>query len=382
MKNIVQTNKKVLILSLLSILICSTQVSVAQEDSKKSNNFQIELRTNYGFFIHHHLEMTRFPARFPSFELSFQQATYGKKDWQAYFNYPIIGITAYYSSLGNTDVIGQAVALYPFINFPFNKSKINTVSFRFGVGLGYLTKKYDRHENFQNTSIGSHFNAAISLSLEYRRRIAKRYDIAAFIGLTHFSNGSSRCPNNGINMAQCGLSAACLINEPQEYIPKRLSDNKQYKKWNLKTMSYYFGFSYSFKDIDECIGYNKTFSVYNLYVNIFKQISRLNKIGVGLDLAYDTSDKTALLYDGISYSNDFQLIKTGINIAYELMMDNTSFIINMGYHITGKEMDGGKIYQKLSLKQNISKHLFACIGLTTHFARADYIGFGLGFKIN
>lgn len=382
MKNIGNSNKKTFILSLLSIFLCLSQTSVAQNNDKTGNNFQIELRGNYGFLIHHHVEMTKFPTRFPTLELSFQQATYGKSEWQKHFNYPIIGISVLYSDLGNLDIIGKATALYPFINFPLNKSKINTISFRFGVGVGYITKKFDRYENFQNTYIGSHVNAAISLSLEYRRRIAQRYDIAAFVGLTHFSNGSSRCPNNGINIAQCGLSAAYLINEPQDYISKDISDRQQYKIKSLKDLSYYIGASYSPKDINECIGYNERFSVYNLYANVLTQVSRLSKVGIGFDVSYDTSDKIALAYDGIPYTNDFQLIKSGINAVYELMMGSTSFVFNMGCHISGKEMDGGRIYQKLSLKQNISQYMFACIGLTTHFGRADYIGFGLGFKIN
>ena len=82
-------------------------------------NTEIDLRLNYGFFVHHHNEMTAYPARFPMFELSLQKQTYGKSLWQSHLNYPTVGVSAFYSSLGNIDIIGNAYALYPFINFPF-----------------------------------------------------------------------------------------------------------------------------------------------------------------------------------------------------------------------------------------------------------------------
>ena len=36
-------------------------------------NVEVDFRLNYGFFIHHHFEMTAFSADFPMFELSLQK---------------------------------------------------------------------------------------------------------------------------------------------------------------------------------------------------------------------------------------------------------------------------------------------------------------------
>ena len=167
-------------------------------------NTEIDIRINYGFFVHHHFEMTGYPAHFPMFELSLQKQTYGKALWQSYFNYPTVGVTAFYSSLGNYDIIGDAYALYPFINFPLNKSKVNFISFRFGVGVGYITKKFDPKDNYHYTSIGSHINAAVNMTFEYHHRISERLKMSLFAGLTHFSNGCSSSPNAGLNIITGG----------------------------------------------------------------------------------------------------------------------------------------------------------------------------------
>jgi len=376
---------------ILFLLLCITfftshenAYALSDSDEKKSHaidslltNSQIEIRTSYAFFIHHHFEMTSYPAHFPMFELSFQKQTYGKQYWQAYFNYPTIGFSAFYSNLGNIDIIGKAYALYPFINFPLNKSKINTFSFRMGVGLGYLTNKYHPTENFHNTSIGSNVNAAISLTFEYKRYLSERYKISVFAGLTHFSNGSSTEPNNGLNIINAGLSATYLLKDAEEYIPKQYSQ-QDFKKIKPE---FYIGLSYGTKRI--LVFQENYTSVFNLEFYVLDRISNLSKIGFGLDLVYDATDNIYVKnYYGYNFEPTFlQLLKPGISLAYELLMGDASFLFNFGYHPYGLDMSYGRWYQKLALKVDVGKFIFGKITLNTHFGAADFIGFGIGVKL-
>lgn len=376
---------------ILFLLLCITfftshenAYALSDSDEKKSyaidsllTNSQIEIRTSYAFFIHHHFEMTSYPAHFPMFELSFQKQTYGKQYWQAYFNYPTIGFSAFYSNLGNIDIIGKAYALYPFINFPLNKSKTNTFSFRMGVGLGYLTNKYHPTENFHNTSIGSNVNAAISLTFEYKRYLSERYKISVFAGLTHFSNGSSTEPNNGLNIINAGLSATYLLKDAEEYIPKQYSQ-QDFKKIKPE---FYIGLSYGTKRI--LVFQENYTSVFNLEFYVLDRISNLSKIGFGLDLVYDATDNIYVKnYYGYNFEPTFlQLLKPGISLAYELLMGDASFLFNFGYHPYGLDMSYGRWYQKLALKVDVGKFIFGKITLNTHFGAADFIGFGIGVKL-
>ena len=205
--------------------------------------------------------------------------------------------------------------------------------------------------------------------------------MSAFVGFTHFSNGSSRTPNNGMNIAHAGLSAKYFINEPKQRISRQLTDNKQFKTWEKKNISLLFGFTYSQKDIDEYLGYGMSWSAYNLEINAMKRLTEMSKIGIGFDLVYDCTDKEVLRQKGIAF-DDIEILKPGINAAYELSFGNTSFIFNFGCHIAGKDLCEGRVYQKLNITQNIYKGIFATIALTTHYGWADYIGFGLGYRIN
>jgi len=362
-------------------LLISNTISAKSNDTIIDKNLKIELRSSYGFLICHHPEMKVFSSHFPLFELSLQQATFGRKSWQSKSNYPTIGVSFLYTGIGEMPEIGRAFAIIPHMSFNCLKSEKNQINIKLGVGIGYLTQTFDVVDNPKNTFIGSHLNAAINLSVDYSYMITRRFGLSTFIGFTHFSNGSTRSPNNGINIAHAGIGAKYFINEPKQFIPKQKSDNKQYKNWKKENLSFYFAFSYSRKDISEYMGYGKSWSVYNLQINALKRLTEMSKVGIGLDFVYDMTDKEILRRDGISFT-DIEILKPGINAAYEVAFGYTSFIFNFGYHFAGKELCEGRVYQKLGMMQRITKSVFATISLTTHFGWADYIGFGIGYRIN
>ena len=325
--------------------------------------------------------MKYFQSHFPLYELNIQQVTTGRKSWQRKSNYPAVGVSLIYTGIGEMPEIGRAFAIVPHINFNCLKSKRHQLNFNFGIGIGYLTQKHDIIENPKNTFVGSHVNAAINISTDYSYMVTNRLGLSAFIGLTHFSNGSTRSPNNGINIAHAGIGAKYFIQEPKQKIARQPSDNQRYKSWVKENFSFNFAFLASKKDIKQFIGYNNNWIVYNIQFNALKHVTEMSKFGIGLDLVYDQTDEAILRLDGVEFT-EIEILKPGINVAYEISFGNTSFNINFGYHLAGKEMSEEHIYQKLGAMQNIWKGLFATVQLTTHFGWADYIGFGIGYRIN
>ena len=377
--------KIIVLLLLISFLAKDSFAHKSSPVDSIIKNTELDFRFNYAFIIHHHYEMRMYRKHFPIFEFSIQKQTYGKQAWQRYYNYPTIGVTAFYSSIGNQEVFGNAYAIYPFISFPFNKSKVNTFSFRLGVGAGYLTKKFDQVENPNNIYIGSHINAAISLSFEYKRQISNHLKVSLFAGLTHFSNGCSYQPNNGINIFNTGLSTTYLIGNQNSYkdITKLMTYNKDEIKQINSILSskfdpeFYLGISYGFKRVE--YKQKDNFSVYNFEFYAMERVSNLSKFGIGIDLVYDETDVLVL---GNENKYDFaQLLKPGIGVAYELIIGDMSFLFNMGFHPWGLDMEYGRIYNKLALKANIGEHLYGKVALNTHFGVADFVGFGLGIRL-
>lgn len=381
--------KRIILLILMSFLVREASAHKTLPIDSITKSAEVDFRLNYGFIMHHHFEMSGYRKHFPLFELSLQKQTYGRQAWQKYYNYPTIGVTALYSNIGNQDVLGDAYAIYPFISFPFNKSKISTFNLRMGAGLAYLTQKFHHIENPHNMYIGAHFNAVISLSVEYKQKISDRIKMSLFAGVTHFSNGCTTQPNRGINIFNAGLSASYLIDSHTTYKDiAKLKTNIKDEKRQINSHvfrefdpEFYLGLSYGVKRVE--YDQKDHFSVYNLEFYAMERITNLSKFGIGMDLVYDATDVIVLgKYDNNLNKYSFaQLLKPGIGVAYELILGEMSFLFNVGYHPWGRDMSYGRIYNKFALKGNIGKSLYGKFTLNTHLGVADFIGFGIGVRL-
>jgi len=371
------------IIPTMIILLCGIPDVARPQFQHKlfSSNMMIEGKFHYGFLYAHHLELEQFNAHFPALELSISQHTFGKLRWERAFNYPIIGLSLFYCSLGNDPALGQSVALMPFINFPLYRDESFTFGFRFALGVGYLTKRFDRLENYKNLAIGSHLNAAVNLMFEARYRISYFLSLTGGVSLQHYSNGSLKLPNYGINAPLINIGIAYrpvkenrMIGdrfyppvEPFEVIPRR-------------SIEFNLGAAIGFKDMSAVYGEN--YMVSHIYENTFVQVSRKSKVGLGLDLSYDPSQIKILEINGDSVENKLSILRPGINAAYELMMSRLGIILNLGFYLGGKEKSNGPLYEKIAIQYNFAKNFFAQVFLKVHWGRADYIGWGAGYRFD
>lgn len=357
-----------------------TLCSYSQQSHKLyTSNIFLEGKVHYGFLYAHHLELELFNAHFPAFELSVQQQTYGKHQWERAFAYPIIGVTCWYSGLGNSPSLGQAIGVMPFINFPLYRHKDFFFGFRFALGAGILTKKFDRLENYKNTAIGTHLNAAINLMFEARYRINSWLTASAGISLQHFSNGSLKMPNYGLNAPMINVGLAYWPKQKNNEIGDRFyPPTEPYSAVIQRFIEFDLGFAVAYKNMEAVLGEN--FVVFHLYENTFYQVSRKSKVGLGFDLSYDPSHIRILELHGDTLVNRFNILRPGINGAYQLILGKLGFIFNIGLYLGGAERSNGPLYEKFSLQYTFFRNFFANLMLKVHFGRADYVGIGLGYK--
>jgi hypothetical protein len=379
---LIYSNHHIRLVSLLVGLLLSSLTVAAQFEHKLfSSNMIVEGKLHYGFIYAQHLEMELFNAHFPSFEFTIQQITYGKHKWERDYNYPLIGVTFLYSGLGNNPSLGQSYALMPFINFPLFKKKDLMFGFRLALGLGYLTKPFDRINNYKNLAIGSHFNAAVNLLIEARYRINYFLTVTSGISLQHFSNGSLKLPNYGLNVPLLNVGVALRPFKANQNIDDRFyAPTDPYEAIIYKTLEFNIGGLVGYKNMQAVFGQN--FIVFHLFENTFFRISKKSKVGFGLDFSYDPSQLKILEQNGTPVNNNLSIIRPGINGAYQLVMSKVGFIFNMGCYLGGKEKSNGPLYEKFAFQYNFSKDFFATIMLKVHWGRADYIGWGLGYKFD
>lgn len=367
---------------ILIIVLLLSFNTLAQFDHKLfSSNLVVEGKLHYGFIYPQHLEMEIFNAHFPAFEFTLAQITYGKHKWERDYNYPLIGVTSWYSGMGNSPYLGQAFAVMPFINFPLYKHENFQAGFRLALGLGYIIKPFDRISNYKNLAIGSHLNAAVNLMFEARYRINDIFTVTTGISLQHFSNGSLKLPNYGLNIPLLNAGIAFRPFKVNQNIDDRFfAPTEPFEAIIFKNMEFNIGGLLGYKNMQAVFGQN--YIVMHIFENTFFRLSKISKAGFGVDFSYDPSQIKTLEMNGDTVDNNFQIIRPGINGAYQLVISRVGFIFNLGCYLYGLETSNGPLYEKIACQYNFSRNAFATVMLKVHWGRADYIGWGFGYKFD
>ena len=371
---------------ILFVLFTLLLIGVGQVCAQSSHkNYEIEARMHYGYMYFQndefHSALGRYSRHTPAFELSLHRNTYGQHRWEVLHNYPSIGFTFYYSGFGNDSIaaeLGKVFALYPFINFPFTSNESSRLTFKLGVGLSWLTNKFHPTENFHNYAIGSHLNAAINLSFEYRQRIVERLHWVTSVGLTHFSNGATRTPNMGINIFSVATGFSWYLAPPKTRIDKKLRPKNYLFEFDGKRHFVTdYQYTLGFKDMSQQYGTHQYFFVHNIAANFMFQITERDRLGLGLEMVYDNSDKITKPNWGI-------YLKPGFLFAYEMMLDRVSFMFNAGVRNNvplNSKTFGLLFYQKVAVRYYFNENLFTTLAFTTYDIKADFISIGIGYHI-
>lgn len=335
------------------------------------DNAFIEPRIHYGFMVPH-TDYIKFLStkHFPSYELNFGKQALGKYYWQQQYNNPQSGIIYFYSYLGN-ERLGNCHGLLYYINWSLWRKQHHWFAFRFATGLGYLSKTYHYLDNHKNIMISSHLNAAFNLMFNYQVRCSKKIYSTFGVGLTHFSNGAYKAPNLGVNIGSASVGILYRFRDiPISY--DKIQKPEYDKHLNIKV----FG-AFGIKEIVPPLG--KKYVAYSVYSDFLKPYSFRYKAGLGLDLFYNTSHAEFMRRRNRSFK-DYELLKPGVHATHEMLISKLSFIFQTGFYLYAKENSDGKIYSRLGLQYPVYKNLLLNLSLKSHFAKADYIEYGIGYK--
>ncbi len=363
------------ILLLLCLVFVSINVSGVEKGRRTFSNYSIGVDVHYGYLIAHHPEMWALTdGYFPSYEFSILKQTNGKLAWQYLYRYPQIGIAYRFSNFGGSEYLGRGHSLIPFIIFPIIKHEKFQLGFKAGLGIGYLTKKFDRLTNYKNLAIGSHLNASISFELKCRFKLSERINFNAGLSMAHISNGTIKTPNYGLNIpAIFGGLTFKLNSEPVNYlIPDSIPNNKW--KRNIRMM-----FWIASKQTDQ--NWENQYKVYVLTADFSQFYCNSNRYLIGMDMTYDESVKYVLIRKGEEISENKETIKVGLNIGHEFVLENLSLYFAIGMYVHNIDNTTGNIYDKIGVNYAITRNLMVGVALKAHYAQADYLSVGIGFNL-
>lgn len=353
-------------------VLFSPFVLVAQTVDQE--HLYLSVKPKLGFLAAHRGTMGHLPEQScRGAELSFYKRFAADKFWKSAYRNPYAGITLYGSTVGNNAVLGQAFGAYGFFEFPFAESRLHILTFKISSGLGYITKVFDQENNPKNVAVSTHFNALICLGVQGRIYLGARHQLLYSLDMTHLSNGSYQVPNLGLNMPYFGLGYAINFRSVQRTVYAKdatpVIRPPWLKNWNFTALGIL-----SAKEVFPTGG--KKYPVYALSLTERKLFTPKAGMETTLDLIYKQA-----LYGYKSYipKNSWKIFQVGVFAGYVLPLDKFHFVLGMGAYLKDRYNSDNRFYHRLGMRYQFGNGLIANVTLKAHWARADYVEWGIGY---
>lgn len=390
------------------ILILSPNLLKAQT----TEQYSFKLEGIYGNILPHDNHVKALilnPVSGTEFSVEFQ--TTGEKPWQQFNAFPIVGVGAVWLNLGNSQKLGNAFAIYPYISYPLIRINLFKLSLKAGAGASYLTKTYyntnkDSLGNIlpsltgTNGAIGSNLNVYFSGGGSLEIPIAKGFSLTAEYTWNHMSNGSAVAPNSGLNLLNGFVGLKYFPNYKKFNYP-----NRQNLLNITRNISFEIIASGGFRQL--YYKDNATYPIGSIVLGVYRPITNFYRMGLGIDAFYDGAynGKTQFERTYITTDELKNKIRIGISWQHEILLGRLIVGFDLGlylydplknlspyndakngtlnkpliysYNITNED---GWFYTRATLKYALDKHLFISTGLKTHLQKAEFIEWGLGYR--
>ncbi len=360
-------------LALAFFLTLAFSFAWGQNLSDKSK-YSLGLRGQYGYILNHSETMEYITGQhFPAFELYVEKQTDGTKEWHNAYKLPKWGVAFYTANIN--EYFGQIYTLHPYIAFPIKRGNVADLDFRLGAGVGYVSKPFERIDNFKNVAIGTHLNATFSFMLDAAFHISDPLKLHTSLTFTHFSNSSYAKPNLGINIPTIGLGLSYHygVSEKVEDL-KITSFKKEKQKWKYTLRS--------------TMGINETHAVVDrkFYAGSFsflaqKRTSEKSKWGGEVNLFHNPALRKELEDLNKEINGKLGITQIGLGISHTLMIDKFGLYTQVGGYIHSEYKEEGILYQRIGSVYQFTEKLSGILLLKTHLTVAEYMEFGIGYTL-
>jgi hypothetical protein len=356
-------------------LLLTIAATLYGQDTIHRKKIFMEGSIHYGFIVPHNPNIQYLIHKhIVAGEVNVLIQTKGEKRWERVYHHPEKGLGFYFAYLGNPAELGNAIGIYPFINFPLNPSHQLKICLKVANGLGIITNPYDRITNHKNNVSGSGLNAFIAFKLNAVFYPFKAIRMEAGVGLTHLSNGAFATPNKGINIAALTIGMSVLGKSVKKNGEPITSDSTAKKKYFFSVLG-----ATALNENNPPGG--KKYPVFCLSGFFSKSIAQKSRINAGTDFIYEFahiySAQKDTIYDASKPLNSVQI---GGRLGYELVIGRFSLPFEMGVYLFTKMKYLGRFYHRTGIRYQATPHLFINYTLRSHWATAEHIEIGLGYR--
>lgn len=329
----------------------------------------LESKVKGGFLIAHRSIMGHLATEHAmAGELSCLIQSNQEKAWHKPYKQPIYGATLFFGSTGNRKLLGYQTALLADIRFPLVRYKNYSLNLRTSGGLAYGNRVFDNTdpELIYSIAISSHINAAIMLGLESRLRF-KKSSLSLAIDMTHFSNGSTTVPNLGLNVPFLSVGYGYNIVKPDSIHSVQTTPFKKYWEFGAIAIG-------SIKQVFPTGG--KTYPIFG-----FNAVARrFFNYTSGMEVSFDVISKQAIMsYQHELEKSQLDIVQLGVFAGYLLPLDKLHLVVGMGYYVRDKYQPEDIFYHRVGMRYVFDNGININLVLKSHWARADYVEYGIGY---
>jgi hypothetical protein len=355
--------------------IVSSNIVLA--DSNDSVYYSVEAKYHYGIFIPHHSDyIYQVKDYIQGGEVNVIRTRYRHGVWENSFNRIEFGFGMWYGSFGNDDVFGRGIALYPFLNLQlFQLGKLSAKA-RLAFGGGFVNRPFDINNNPFNTVFGSHITAYGGLGLMVHYPVTNRITLTGGMAINHFSNGSTRKPNNGANTASVSAGVRYNLTPAPETLPQKIKMAALSKRELLLLFS---------AGRNQAAHYNpKMYWSGSLTATYLWHINRNVALGTGVDfIKYGGAPYSHIRYQHIdpqaSYGLRDELFMGTFGTA-EFHFGTTAIYFSPSVYLYTGTTPPQPYYARMGLRQKVYKNIVAHMGIKASFFTAEFIEFGIGYR--
>jgi len=374
----------------------SAQDSAQKVQVYKSSEWSAQLMG--GYLIPHHSDMMAMYRHATGINVKYRSAINQPNGNGANIDKITYGYTFNLLNLGS-EVAGYAIGAGGLVMPQSGKYNYWIL----GMGIGYLTKRYDEFGNPRNPAIGSHLNGMMHLGyhLDAGRYLNEQgWKMYAEAGMVHFSNANWRQPNFGVNIPYLSIGAKRILflasNNYGKVIEIRpeveTGINNKSAPWKhieqigaIPSRSYLrnqhlLGLRLGRRQIE--LDQRRTFVNAVLEYNCeFRRALLGPSFRVGSNVFFDKSymySKFGLKSDAYSL-NDFTEVAITAGSHWEY--GKWGFIADAGLYLFRPDDTKRRYYEGVGVSYRANQRVYIIARLKAHLSSADYMEWGLSYHL-
>ncbi len=390
------------------LIICLVLTTCLFSQAQTNINYQIKGEYIYGTILKHtvHLEnLIKGPVQ--GGELDIEWKTMGEKPWHQYYNFPTVGVGLVGLDLGNPEMLGQLLAVYPYLNFKLIETDFFKLKLKAGAGMSFLNKRFNNTAidlndlTTGNAAIGSIVNVYFAGGGNMEIPLLSGLSLVAGYTWNHASNGSFFQPNSGINMLNASVGLTYFPNYKAFQKPQKKEIASLPQKFSMDIVLSGGARELYYKD-------NKMYPTGSLVLGVYRQFGNNIRLGLAVDGFYDGVYNGQTLFKRTYLTTDElkNKMRVGISLQPELVFGKLSAGMHFGLYLYNPlknlepytdastntlskpliypydiEKEDGWLYTRASIKYAFAKHYFFSLGLKTHLQKAEFIEWGIGYRL-